>query len=79
MAPVKDLLEAVERVRKKAKNRESSETYESCTKTIYEPCRLHPVDCENCVQGAGCRQREVMQTHPDKIKSCRAFRPKTGT
>jgi len=51
-----------------------SETPESCTKNISELCKLHPVDCPNCVRGDVCQQRPIMEAHPDKIKSCRFFR-----
>ena len=46
-----------------------------CTKSIYEPCQLHPVDCENCANGDVCQMRRDMQAHPDVIKSCRFFSP----
>ena len=53
-----------------------SETTESCTKAIYETCKLHPVDCDNCQTGAVCGQRKTMQAYPNIIKSCPHFRPK---
>jgi len=53
-----------------------SETPESCTKRIWEPCLLHPVDCDNCQNGDVCQMRETMQAHPDLIKSCQFFRKK---
>jgi len=46
---------------------------ESCTHRMSEPCRLHPVDCPNCVYGDRCQQRTFMQKYPEKIKSCRFF------
>ena len=53
-----------------------SETYETCTKDLSEACLRHPVDCPNCANDPGCRQSEIMLAHPDKIKSCPAFRPR---
>jgi len=53
-----------------------SETPETCTKRIYEPCLLHPVDCPNCQSGDVCQMREDMQRYPEIIKSCRFFRKK---
>jgi len=53
-----------------------SETPETCTHPIWEPCRLHPVDCPNCRNGDNCQMRETMQAQPDRIKRCRFFRPK---
>jgi len=53
-----------------------SETPENCTKLIWESCRLHPVDCDNCQNGDRCQMRADMQAHPDKIKSCRFYRSK---
>ena len=47
-----------------------------CTKQIWEPCRLHPVDCENCRNGDVCQMRETMEAHLDKIKRCKLFDPK---
>lgn len=55
-----------------------SETPETCTKKIWEPCLLHPVDCPNCSNEDGCQMREIMEAHSDKIKSCRFFRKKPG-
>jgi len=55
-----------------------SETPETCTKSINEPCLLHPVDCPNCQNGDVCQMREDMRAHPDQIKSCRFFRKKKG-
>jgi len=53
-----------------------SETPETCTHLIWEPCKLHPVDCPNCLNEVSCQMREIMQAHPDQIKRCRFFRPK---
>lgn len=52
------------------------EVPEECTKPIWEPCRLHPVDCENCQHGDGCNMRDIAMANPDKIKRCRFFRPR---
>jgi len=53
-----------------------SETRENCTKTVYDECRLHPVDCPNCVHGDTCKARSWMQANPSALKSCRHFRKK---
>ena len=50
-----------------------SSRHPECTHGITEPCRLHPVDCENCIHGDVCRMSATMKAHPDKIKSCRFF------
>ena len=55
-----------------------SETPDNCTHPIWEPCRLHPVDCENCMHADVCRMRETFQAYPDQIKRCRFFRAKKG-
>jgi len=52
------------------------ETVGACTKPIWEPCPLHPVDCENCERGKVCQMRKDMQAHPHVIKRCRFFRKK---
>jgi len=52
------------------------ETPETCTHQIGDPCKLHPVDCDNCMNGDVCQMRADMQAHPDKIKRCRSYRPK---
>jgi len=56
-----------------------SETPESCTKSINEPCKLHPVDCPNCIRADVCQQSALMRAHPDKIKSCPGFRSRGQT
>ena len=53
-----------------------TETPEECTKKIYEPCRLHPVDCPNCENEPTCRIKDVMRAHPNQIKRCKQFDPK---
>ena len=58
--------------------RSKAETPESCTKKIWEPCLLHPVNCPECRNGDRCQMRPDMEAHPDKIKSCRFFRRKPG-
>ena len=53
-----------------------SETPEHCTKSRYEPCAFHPVDCENCLKEPWCQMKATMKAYPRKIKSCRFFRKK---
>jgi len=53
-----------------------SETPDTCTHPITEPCRLHPVDCPNCLNGDRCQMKADMQAHKDKIRRCRFYRPK---
>lgn len=50
-----------------------------CTKSIHEPCHLHPVDCPNCLNGDVCQMRETFEAHPDKLKRCRFYQPKKGS
>jgi len=54
----------------------TEEGYDHCTKSINEPCRFHPVDCDNCRNGDVCQMRADVKAHPDKIKRCRFYRPK---
>jgi len=54
-----------------------SEGVFECTKKITEPCSLHPMDCPNCVNGAVCGMRAIMEARPDIIKRCRFFRKKS--
>ena len=53
-------------------------TPETCTKPIWESCKLHPVDCHNCKNEDGCQMRETVQAHPYAIKRCRFYEPKDG-
>lgn len=56
-----------------------SKSPENCTKPIWEECKLHPIDCDNCENEPGCRMKEDMRAHPDTIKRCRFFRLKGGS
>ena len=55
-----------------------SERPGECTKEIWEPCRLHPVDCPNCRNEATCQMKDTIRAHPDMIKRCKHFDPKKG-
>jgi hypothetical protein len=54
---------------------EPVESYEHCSKAYYEPCRLHPVNCDNCRSGSTCQMRQDKKAHPDVFKSCKFYRP----
>jgi hypothetical protein len=54
----------------------SLETYGSCSKSINEECRLHPVECGSCQNELSCGLKETVKAHPDQIKRCRWFRSK---
>jgi len=53
-----------------------SETLYFCTKQSWEPCKLHPVDCPNCINADVCQVRETKLAHPDAFRSCRFYRSK---
>ena len=75
MSPVKDLLEAWDRVRKKGNDPEPVPSYRTCTKPIGEECALHPIDCDNCYWGHVCSQRSFMEPRKEVYKRCKIFRP----
>lgn len=56
----------------------SQEAYGSCSKSINEECRLHPVECCSCEDAAGCQLKEIYRAHTDKIKRCRWFKRNKG-
>lgn len=56
----------------------SQEAYGSCSKSINEECRLHPVECGSCQNEAGCQLKTFYKAHLDKIKRCRWFTRNKG-
>lgn len=55
-----------------------SEGAGTCSKPVWEECRLHPVNCVHCVNRDVCQMRETFQAHPDKLKRCRLFQRREG-
>ena len=61
-----------------ARARPKSERPGECTREVWQPCRLHPVDCPNCKNESSCQMKDTMRANPDKIKRCKHFDPKEG-